>query len=56
MQLLIARTSGNPFFWRSSVRTLVETGVRVGTPGAYARTDAPNDSGASHSTGRPGGT
>jgi class 3 adenylate cyclase/tetratricopeptide (TPR) repeat protein len=34
-QLLIARTEGNPFFLEESVRTLVETGVLVGGPGAY---------------------
>src|SRR5436309_2209414 len=34
-QLLIARTTGNPFFLEESVRTLVETGVLVGEPGAY---------------------
>jgi class 3 adenylate cyclase/tetratricopeptide (TPR) repeat protein len=34
-QLLIARTEGNPFFLEESVRTLVETGVLVGMPGAY---------------------
>jgi predicted ATPase/class 3 adenylate cyclase len=33
--LLIARTQGNPFFLEESVRTLVETGVLVGTPAAY---------------------
>ena len=33
--MLIARTEGNPFFLEESVRTLVETGVLVGTPGAY---------------------
>jgi class 3 adenylate cyclase/tetratricopeptide (TPR) repeat protein len=33
--LLITRTEGNPFFLEESVRTLVETGVLVGTPGAY---------------------
>ena len=33
-QLLIARTEGNPFFLEESVRTLVETGVLVGEPGA----------------------
>jgi predicted ATPase len=33
--LLIARTEGNPFFLEESVRTLVETEVLVGTPGAY---------------------
>jgi tetratricopeptide (TPR) repeat protein len=32
--LLIARTEGNPFFLEESVRTLVETGVLVGEPGA----------------------
>ena len=34
-QLLIARTEGNPFFLEESVRTLVETGVLGGEPGAY---------------------
>jgi class 3 adenylate cyclase/tetratricopeptide (TPR) repeat protein len=34
-QLLIVRTEGNPFFLEESVRTLVETGVLVGQPGAY---------------------
>ncbi len=34
-RLLIARTEGNPFFLEESVRTLVETGVLVGDPGAY---------------------
>ena len=34
-QLLITRTEGNPFFLEESVRTLVETGVLVGEPGAY---------------------
>ena len=34
-RLLIARTEGNPFFLEESVRTLVETGVLVGKPGAY---------------------
>src|SRR5258708_14854896 len=33
--LLIARTEGNPFFLEESVQTLVETGVLMGTPGAY---------------------
>jgi class 3 adenylate cyclase/tetratricopeptide (TPR) repeat protein len=37
-QLLIARTEGNPFFLEESVRTLVETGVLVGPPGAYRLT------------------
>src|SRR5215510_7040891 len=34
-QRLIERTQGNPFFLEESVRTLVETQVLVGTPGAY---------------------
>jgi class 3 adenylate cyclase len=34
-RVLIARTEGNPFFLEESVRTLVETGVLVGEPGAY---------------------
>jgi class 3 adenylate cyclase/tetratricopeptide (TPR) repeat protein len=34
-QLLIERTEGNPFFLEESVRTLVETQVLVGAPGAY---------------------
>jgi class 3 adenylate cyclase/tetratricopeptide (TPR) repeat protein len=34
-QLLMARTEGNPFFLEESIRTLVETGVLVGEPGAY---------------------
>jgi tetratricopeptide (TPR) repeat protein len=34
-RLLIARTEGNPFFLEESVRTLVETRVLVGEPGAY---------------------
>src|SRR6266545_6750295 len=34
-RLLTARTEGNPFFLEETVRTLVETGVLVGTPGAY---------------------
>ena len=42
-QLLIARTEGNPFFLEESVRTLVETGVLVGAPGAY-RLGKPLDS------------
>jgi predicted ATPase len=33
--LLIARTEGNPFFLEESVRTLVETDVLAGEPGAY---------------------
>lgn len=35
IQLLMARTQGNPFFLEESVRTLVETGLLVGAPGAY---------------------
>src|SRR5262249_48333940 len=35
VQLLIARTEGNPFFLEESVRTLVETGVLAGETGAY---------------------
>ena len=34
-RFLIARTEGNPFFLEESVRTLVETGVLVGTLRAY---------------------
>ena len=34
-QLLIAHTGGNPFFLEETVRTLVETGVFIGTPGEY---------------------
>jgi tetratricopeptide (TPR) repeat protein len=34
-RLLIERTGGNPFFLEESVRTMVETGVLVGEPGAY---------------------
>jgi tetratricopeptide (TPR) repeat protein len=34
-QRLIARTEGNSFFLEESVRTLVETGVLLGAPGAY---------------------
>ena len=33
--LLIQRTEGNPLFLEESVRTLVETGVLAGEPGAY---------------------
>jgi predicted ATPase len=33
--LLVTRTEGNPFFLEESVRTLVETRVLVGEPGAY---------------------
>ena len=35
LQLLIARTQGNPFFLEESVRILVETQVLVGERGAY---------------------
>jgi class 3 adenylate cyclase len=34
-RVLIARTEGNPFFLEESVRTLVETGILAGEPGAY---------------------
>jgi class 3 adenylate cyclase/tetratricopeptide (TPR) repeat protein len=34
-QLLVERTEGNPFFLEESVHTQVETGVLIGTPGAY---------------------
>jgi class 3 adenylate cyclase/predicted ATPase len=34
-KLLIERTEGNPFFLEESVRTLVETQVLIGEPGAY---------------------
>ena len=34
-QLLIAHTGGNPFFLEETVRTLVETGVFIGTSGEY---------------------
>jgi class 3 adenylate cyclase/tetratricopeptide (TPR) repeat protein len=34
-KLLIQRTEGNPFFLEESVRTLVETRVLAGAPGAY---------------------
>jgi class 3 adenylate cyclase/tetratricopeptide (TPR) repeat protein len=38
--LLIERTEGNPLFLEESVRTLVETGVLGGDPGAYRLTGA----------------
>jgi DNA-binding NtrC family response regulator/tetratricopeptide (TPR) repeat protein/class 3 adenylate cyclase len=41
IQLLIARTEGNPFFLEESVRTLVETGVLVGERGSYQLAQAP---------------
>ena len=34
-RVLVERTEGNPFFLEGSVRTLVETGVLIGEPGAY---------------------
>jgi class 3 adenylate cyclase/tetratricopeptide (TPR) repeat protein len=37
-KLLIERTEGNPFFLEESVRTLIETEVLVGEPGAYRLT------------------
>ena len=40
-RLLIKRTEGNPFFLEESVRTLVETGVLVGEPGAYRLAQSP---------------
>jgi DNA-binding NtrC family response regulator/tetratricopeptide (TPR) repeat protein len=40
IQLLIARTAGNPFFLEESVRTLVETGGLVGVRGAYSLAQA----------------
>ena len=55
-QLLIARTEGNPFFLEESVRTLVETGVLVGVPGAYRLAQAlPDHPGAGHRAGGTGG-
>ena len=42
-QLLITRTEGNPFFLEESVRTLVETNVLVGEPGAYRLTRTPEN-------------
>jgi class 3 adenylate cyclase len=35
LPLFMARTAGNPFFLEESVRTLIETAVLVGSPGAY---------------------
>jgi class 3 adenylate cyclase/tetratricopeptide (TPR) repeat protein len=40
-RLLIARTEGNPFFLEECVRTLVETQVLTGKPGAYHLTRPP---------------
>ena len=37
-QLVIERTDGNPFFVEETVRTLVETGLLAGAPGAYRLT------------------
>jgi class 3 adenylate cyclase len=34
LPLLLARTAGNPFFLEESVRTLIETAVLAGSPGA----------------------
>ena len=51
--LLLTRTQGNPFFLEESVRTLVETGVLVGEPGAYRlATGAADHSGARDGAGR----
>jgi hypothetical protein len=55
--LLSARTEGNPFFLEESVRTLVETGVLAGTPGAYRLVQPPpGDASAGYCPGGPGGT
>ena len=54
--LLIARTEGNPFFLEESVRTLVETGVLVGTPGPIGWHTPRRPAGAGHGAGRAGGT
>ena len=55
-RVLIARTEGNPFFLEESVRTLVETGVLVGEPGAYRLAQSPADHpGAGHGAGGVGG-
>src|SRR5256712_4253092 len=40
-RVLITRTDGNPFFLEESVRTLVETKVLLGDPGAYRLAYAP---------------
>jgi class 3 adenylate cyclase/tetratricopeptide (TPR) repeat protein len=40
-QLLMARTESNPLFLEECVRTLVETRVLVGEPGAYRLAQAP---------------
>ena len=40
-RVLIERTEGNPFFLEESVRTLVESQVLVGEPGAYRLARAP---------------
>jgi class 3 adenylate cyclase len=37
-QILVNRTHGNPFFLEESVRTLVETNILAGEPGAYMQT------------------
>src|SRR5262249_24837291 len=39
-RLLIERTEGNPFFLEESARTLAETRVLVGEPGAYCLAQA----------------
>jgi len=56
MQLLIARTAANPFFLEESVRTLVETGVLVGTPGATASYRRSQRFRCQPQYSRPGGT
>jgi cytochrome P450/predicted ATPase/class 3 adenylate cyclase len=40
LDMLIERTHGNPFFLEEGVRTLTETGVLSGEPGAYRLTKA----------------
>ena len=47
-RLLIAHTEGNPFFLEESVRTLVETEVLVGEPGAYRLVQPLDPTGAGH--------
>ena len=56
IQLLIARTEGNPFFLEESVRTLVETGGLVGARGAYQPGAGPaHPSRCRHGAGGAGG-
>ena len=51
---LIERTEGNPFFLEESVRTLVETGVLAGEPGATLAKPFQSHAGAGHRAGGPG--